>query len=179
MNYPGLRTLQEKYGADGFNICAFPCNQFGGQAPLSSEGERAFAIEKFGFDFDVFVSSPPSLLPFDKLLMVSFAVGMDKFLGQLFIKLCVRTLQDKIDVNGDSAHPLYKYMKRTLPKSVPLRRSPSVGEKGIIEWNYVKFLVDRNGIPVRRYSPRFDPLQFEGDVSVPTTTDSYETTSYE
>ena len=38
----------EKYGDDGFQVIAFPCNQFGGQAPGSSEEERAFAIKKFG-----------------------------------------------------------------------------------------------------------------------------------
>ena len=30
--------------------------------------------------------------------------------------------------------------------------------------NYVKFLVDRNGKPVKRFGPGFDPLDFEGDV---------------
>ena len=40
----------------GFNLIGFPCNQFGGQAPGSSEEERAFAIKKFGFPFDVYVS---------------------------------------------------------------------------------------------------------------------------
>ena len=40
----------EKYGKDGFRIIAFPCNQFGGQAPGSSEEERAFAIKKFGIE---------------------------------------------------------------------------------------------------------------------------------
>lgn len=125
MNYPGLRTLQERYGADGFNLCAFPCNQFGGQAPLSDEGERQFAIKKFGFEFDVY---------------------------------------DKIEVNDEGAHPLYQYLKRAFPRSSPSSRRPSVGEKGRIEWNYVKFLIDRNGRPVRRYNPYFDPLKFEGDV---------------
>ena len=33
-----------------------------------------------------------------------------------------------------------------------------------MEWNYVKFLVDREGLPVQRYKPAFDPLDFEGDV---------------
>lgn len=55
-NYPALRTLYETYKADGFNLVAFPCNQFGGQAPGSSEEERAWAFRKFGFEFDVFVS---------------------------------------------------------------------------------------------------------------------------
>jgi glutathione peroxidase len=56
-NYPALRTLYDKYKGDGFNLVAFPCNQFGGQAPGSSEEERAWAFRKFGFEFDVFVSA--------------------------------------------------------------------------------------------------------------------------
>lgn len=46
----------EKYGERGFNLIAFPCNQFGQQAPGTSQEEREFAIRKFGFEFDVFVS---------------------------------------------------------------------------------------------------------------------------
>eukprot|EP00878_Enallax_costatus_P036590 GHUV01041106.1.p1 GENE.GHUV01041106.1~~GHUV01041106.1.p1 ORF type:complete len:202 (+),score=53.06 GHUV01041106.1:197-802(+) len=54
LNYPGLRTLYDKYHDDGFNLIAFPCNQFGGQAPGTSEKERQWAFRKFGFEFDVF-----------------------------------------------------------------------------------------------------------------------------
>ncbi len=46
----GLRILTEKYGKDGFQVIAFSCNQFGGQAPGTSEEERAFAIKKFGIE---------------------------------------------------------------------------------------------------------------------------------
>lgn len=60
-NYPALRTLYETYKAEGFNLIAFPCNQFGGQAPGSSEEERQWAFRKFGFEFDVFVSRPLGL----------------------------------------------------------------------------------------------------------------------
>lgn len=124
VNYPGLRTLYDKYNAKGFNLIAFPCNQFGGQAPGTSQEEREYAIKKFGFEFDVF---------------------------------------DKIDVNGSSTHPLYRYMRSVQPTSLP-RTAATVGEKGAIEWNYVKFLVNRDGVPMRRYRSIFDPLQFEGDV---------------
>lgn len=55
-NYPALRTLYETYKKDGFNLIAFPCNQFGGQAPGTSEEERQYAFRKFGFEFEVFVS---------------------------------------------------------------------------------------------------------------------------
>ncbi len=64
LNYPGLRMLLEKYGPDGFEVLAFPCNQFGGQAPLGSEGEREYAFKKFGIDtFPVFVSALQGLEP--------------------------------------------------------------------------------------------------------------------
>jgi len=67
-NYPALRTLYETYKADGFNLIAFPCNQFGGQAPGSSEEERQWAFRKFGFEFDVFVSIPLQLCFWGSLL---------------------------------------------------------------------------------------------------------------
>ncbi|KAL6752905.1 thioredoxin-like protein [Haematococcus lacustris] len=54
MTPAGLRTLYDKYKAEGFQTIAFPCNQFGGQAPGTDEEERAWAIRKFGFEFDVY-----------------------------------------------------------------------------------------------------------------------------
>ena len=53
----------------------------------------------------------------------------------------------KIDVNGDGAHPIYKYLKKKLPGWF--------GSK--IKWNFTKFLVDRNGKPVKRFSPTTKP----------------------
>lgn len=47
------RTLYQKYKAEGFNLIAFPCNQFGGQAPGTSQEQREAAFAKFGFEFDV------------------------------------------------------------------------------------------------------------------------------
>lgn len=69
-------------------------------------------------------------------------------------------------MNGDGAHPLYRFLKGKQPVSLPNSSPPppSFGDKGRIEWNYTKFLVGRNGIPVKRFKPGFDPLQFEGDV---------------
>lgn len=46
-----LSTCREQ----GFNLIAFPCNQFGGQAPESSDGERKIAIDKFQFEFPIMV----------------------------------------------------------------------------------------------------------------------------
>jgi glutathione peroxidase len=53
----------------------------------------------------------------------------------------------KIDVNGDNAHPLYKYLKKEL--------SGFGGRK--IKWNFTKFLIDSEGRPVKRFSPITKP----------------------
>lgn len=36
---------------------------------------------------------------------------------------------------------------------------------GDLEWNYVKFLVGRDGVPVKRFGSLYNPKDFEGDVS--------------
>lgn len=56
----------------------------------------------------------------------------------------------KIDVNGENAHPLYTYLKELLP--------------GAIEWNFAKFLIDSNGNPVKRFSPRTKPEKLESEI---------------
>ena len=62
-------------------------------------------------------------------------------------------MQDKIDVNGEEAHPLYKFLRAQQPISQPSSKPTGLpfGEAGAIEWNYTKFLVDRNGRTVKRY----------------------------
>lgn len=53
----------------------------------------------------------------------------------------------KIDVNGPNAHPIYKYLKKELP-----------GFPGNeIKWNFGKFLLDKEGNPVKRFSPIVKP----------------------
>jgi len=53
-NYHQLQALYEKYGADGFRVAAFPCNQFGGQEPGTNAEIKARMKEKYGFTFDMF-----------------------------------------------------------------------------------------------------------------------------
>jgi glutathione peroxidase len=57
-------------------------------------------------------------------------------------------LFSKIEVNGDGAHPLYQFLKKKLP---------GTGNKPDIEWNFAKFLIDRDGKPVERFNPRTKP----------------------
>jgi glutathione peroxidase len=57
----------------------------------------------------------------------------------------------KIDVNGANAHPIYKFLKKELTGVFG----------GAIKWNFTKFLIDRNGKPVTRFSPYTKPADIE------------------
>lgn len=114
-NYKELNVLYEKYKDQGFEILAFPCNQFLGQEPGTNEEIQQTVCTRFKAEFPVF---------------------------------------EKIDVNGDNATPLYKFLK---------------SEKGgflgnAVKWNFTKFLVDKEGKVVERYAPKTPPLQFEKDI---------------
>jgi glutathione peroxidase len=53
----------------------------------------------------------------------------------------------KVDVNGETAHPIYKYLKKEL--------GTLLGSK--IKWNFTKFLIDPNGQPIKRFSSTTKP----------------------
>lgn len=61
----------------------------------------------------------------------------------------------KIDVNGDNAHPLYKWLKGKLTGFLYI---------DAIKWNFTKFLVDFRGQPIKRYGPLESPSGFEADI---------------
>lgn len=61
----------------------------------------------------------------------------------------------KIDVNGDNAHPLWKYLKH--------KKGGTLGD--FIKWNFTKFLIGRDGQPIKRYAPLDAPFDFEGDIA--------------
>lgn len=60
----------------------------------------------------------------------------------------------KIDVNGDQAHPLYRWLRE--------EKSGLLGDA--IKWNFTKFLVGRDGTVVKRYPPTTTPDKIAGDI---------------
>ena len=60
----------------------------------------------------------------------------------------------KVDVNGPDAHPIYKYLKKEL------RGFPG----NEIKWNFGKFLLDKQGIPYKRFSPITKPEKLRKDI---------------
>ena len=64
----------------------------------------------------------------------------------------------KIDVNGEKAHPLYRFLKKEKPGLLgPLGN-------GAIKWNFTKFLVDRDGKVVARYASTTKPESLAKDI---------------
>ncbi|CAN6906208.1 unnamed protein product [Brassica oleracea] len=81
-NYSELSHLYEKYKSQGFEILAFPCNQFGGQEPGSNPEIKQFACTRFKAEFPIFDKvdvNGPSTAPIYQFLK-SNAGG---FLGDL------------------------------------------------------------------------------------------------
>lgn len=62
----------------------------------------------------------------------------------------------KVDVNGDNAHPLFKYLKEQAPGLLGTQA---------IKWNFTKFLVDQNGRVVDRYAPTDTPEKIAKDIA--------------
>lgn len=61
----------------------------------------------------------------------------------------------KIDVNGDSTHPLYQHLKKTAPGLL--------GTEGI-KWNFTKFLINRAGEVTKRYASATAPEALASDI---------------
>lgn len=61
---------------------------------------------------------------------------------------------EKVEVNGSAAHPLFRYLKNELPGVLG----------GRIKWNFTKFLVGRDGKPLKRFAPMTTPEKIEGAI---------------
>jgi glutathione peroxidase len=61
---------------------------------------------------------------------------------------------EKIDVNGPHAHPLFQWLTGQLPGLFGRR----------VRWNFTKFLIGRDGTPVRRFAPLTRPEKMEGAI---------------
>lgn len=63
-------------------------------------------------------------------------------------------LTEKVDVNGKNTHPVFKYLKYELRGFLGRR----------IKWNFTKFLISKNGKPIKRYAPIVKPYSIEKDI---------------
>lgn len=61
----------------------------------------------------------------------------------------------KIDTNGANTDSLYYYLKKGVG---------GLNKSGSIEWNFTKYLIDRRGVVLRKYSPRVSPEEIAADI---------------
>ena len=132
--YEGLEKLYKEYHDKGLEILDFPCNQFGKQAPGSDDEIHEFCQFKYNTTFDQF---------------------------------------SKIDVNGENESPLYTILKNEIGEDTISGMKNKMAMKAVeklsdtykkdkdIIWNFTKFLVDREGNIVARYSPIMKPEDME------------------
>lgn len=100
--------------------------------------ERGLRI--LGFPCNQFANQEPDSEEVIKKFVAGYKVKFDMF--------------SKINVNGENALPLYKYLKNQLKGTLG----------SFIKWNFAKFLCNREGKPVKRYSPTTDPVDIIPDI---------------
>jgi glutathione peroxidase len=61
----------------------------------------------------------------------------------------------KIEVRGKNKHPLYDFLTRAMPGALGT---------GAIKWNFTKFLIDRDGRPVKRFAPNDEPASIAPEI---------------
>lgn len=61
----------------------------------------------------------------------------------------------KVDVNGGTADPVYKWLKESAPGLLGTE---------LIKWNFTKFLVGRDGQVLKRYAPQDEPQKIAADI---------------
>ena len=64
-------------------------------------------------------------------------------------------MMEKVDVNGDNAHPLFKWLKT---------EAPGLLGSEAIKWNFTKFLVSKDGQVLKRYASMDAPEKLAGDI---------------
>ncbi|MBO4250218.1 MAG: glutathione peroxidase [Paludibacteraceae bacterium] len=135
--YEGLENMYKTYKDAGLVILDFPCNQFAGQAPGTEQEIVSFCQLKYKVSFPQFA---------------------------------------KIKVNGEDAEPLFTWLKNEAPaesqkgfkaKMTALMFkliSKTAKNENDIQWNFTKFLVDRQGNVIKRYAPTVTPAEIEQDI---------------
>ena len=121
------------------SACGFTPQYKGLEALQQKYSARGFSV--LGFPCNQFGRQEPgSAAEIGQFCSSNYAVSFPMF--------------DKIDVNGDNAHPLYQYLRG--------EKSGLLGSS--IKWNFTKFLIDRLGKVVGRYAPTTTPEALTKDI---------------
>ena len=123
------------------SACGFTPQYKGLEALQQKHGARGFSV--LGFPCNQFGRQEPgNAAEIGQFCATNYAISFPMF--------------DKVDVNGNNAHPLYQYLRR--------EKSGLLGSS--IKWNFTKFLIDRSGQVVGRYAPTTTPESLTKDIEV-------------
>eukprot|EP00982_Pelagococcus_subviridis_P009405 30920-Pelagococcus_subviridis.AAC.22 len=141
-----LNALAEKYG-DDLVILGVPSNQFGHQC----------------YDKD-----------FELLNTLKHVRPGDGYVPKF-------TITEKMEVNGENEHAFWTYLKscipypaddrggtgadfiyQTQPNSMPIQWSPV--RRSDVTWNFEKFLIGKDGVPAKRFSPKLENAALTADI---------------
>ncbi|MDE2349019.1 MAG: glutathione peroxidase [Gammaproteobacteria bacterium] len=120
--------------------CGFTPQYAGLEALYRKHRDRGFAV--LGFPCDQFGHQEPG----DESAIRTFCSTTYDVTFPMFAK---------VEVNGAGAHPLFVYLKGARPGILGLES---------IKWNFTKFLIGRDGEPMRRYAPADKPESLDADV---------------
>ncbi|HUN86089.1 MAG TPA: glutathione peroxidase [Terracidiphilus sp.] len=126
--YEGLEKLYERYRDQGLVVAGFPANDFKSQEPGTDDEIQSFCTTNYGVRFPMF---------------------------------------SKITVVGPDKHPLYQALIASQPRATSVSEVPfreklrgygiESNEEPELLWNFEKFLVNRKGEVVQRFSPDTAP----------------------
>ena len=133
--YSSLQKLYEKYKGQGLSVLAFPCNDFGAQEPGENKDIKFFCHNSFNVTFDLF--SKTSILGPQKLDLYQYLYD------------CCLEPQGV----GGFGSKIFRLVKWVLYRI----KGVWVPERNEAQWNFHKFLIGRNGIPVASFLSEVSP----------------------
>lgn len=134
--YEELEKLYRKYQKEGFEILAFPCNQFRNQEPEPEAVIESFCKTTYDVTFPLFAKINVT--------------------GENIHPLYQWLTENKGFQGFDPSHPLSDKLDEILSQE-----DPEYKNKNDIKWNFTKFLIDRNGVVKQRFEPTADIDQVE------------------
>lgn len=138
-HFAGLQELYAKYRENGFEILAFPCNQFNGKEPGSNPEIQETCAREFGITFPVFEKTD---------VRGSSAHPLFQY------------LTDQVPFGGfDLQSENGRWMQSFLQE-----KYPDIYAGDGIKWNFTKFLIGRDGTVKGRYETPIEPAQIETDI---------------
>lgn len=141
-----MNSLTESFG-DELVVLGFPCNQFGHQT--QEKDQEVLSLLKY-------VRPGQGYEPKFPLLTKTDVNGANESEIFRFLKAALPYPSD--DKGGAGADHISDCSVSQPPLWAPLRRSD-------ITWNFEKFLINQNGTPVKRYSPKFPTKDIATDIA--------------